>query len=280
VGLGRVAFITLFERKILGLTQTRIGPNKLTFGGVLQPVADGVKLLFKEALLLAQRQILLFYFRPGLILILFLGVWTWILPWAGGYSTLKFSSLLLFAILGIGTYLIILVGWSSLRRFSKLGRIRGLLQGLSFEVAIILTFLTVIVCIKRFIFKRELFLSWEMIAIWLTLWILMRLIETNRAPFDLLEGERELIRGFNIEIGSTLFVYLFLSEYGMVLVMSISACFILTGRANIIALPVLGFMLLMRSCFPRIRYDLLITQIWQRILPLRLLLFIISLFSS
>jgi len=102
---------------------------------------------------------------------------------------------------------------------------------------------------------------------WLALWLILCLMERNRAPFDLLEGERELIRGFNIEIGSLMFVYLFLSEYGMVLVMAGITRIVLTSKLGVLRVILVRVMLLMRRCFPRIRYDSLMSFMWQRVLP-------------
>jgi len=265
IALGAVAFVTLLERKILSLRQIRLGPNKVTVSGLLQPIADGVKLLFKQLPLIVISQLFLFVVIPLLMLVRFLLVWFWAIPWPGG-RIMKYSSIVYFVLIGLGTYVVILVGWSSTRVFSKLGSIRGILQGLSFEVALVLTFIIILILITSFKVKREVILGEEMLLLWVTVWLVLSLIESNRAPFDLLEGERELIRGFNLEIGSLTFVFLFLREYGIIIVigtitalvafdlLAISPCFI-------------AILIFVRRCYPRIRYDSLIRLMWKVILP-------------
>jgi NADH:ubiquinone oxidoreductase subunit H len=270
IGIGSVAFVTLLERKILGLRQIRLGPNKVTFSGLLQPVADGVKLLSKYNLRTKVRQYRLFILSPILLILLFIFLWRWIVPWEGNVLLTKHNSLLYFRVLGVGAYAIIITGWRSTRVFSKLGRIRGILQRLSYEVALIIVFLFFLLLIKRFnIFTRFPILRLELFRFWVVLWLILSLIERNRAPFDLLEGESELIRGFNIEIGRLMFVYLFLREYGIVIVMALITNIVVFGSIGLASLVLVVLILLIRRCFPRIRYDSLIRFIWQSILPLR-----------
>lgn len=271
IGIGAVAFITLLERKVLGITQVRLGPNKVSFRGVLQPVADGVKLLTKQNTRTKLRHRGLFRVRPCLLIGLYLLLWRSVTPWEGG-SLNKHSLLLFFSLLGVGAYAVILTGWSSTRRFSKLGSLRGVLQRLSYEVALILVFLYFIILVKNYNFTPiRVKIRKELLIFWVALWLILALIETNRAPFDLLEGERELIRGFNIEIGRLMFVYLFLREYGILIIISIVSDLILTGGVGLIRLLFIRLFLLFRSCYPRLKYDSLIRIIWQSILPIRAL---------
>jgi NADH-ubiquinone oxidoreductase chain 1 len=276
LGIGGVAFVTLLERKLLGLSQVRLGPNKVSLFGLLQPVADGVKLLFKEVFFIKRRQRFIFIMSPVLLIAIFILIWVWIIPWWGNLITLKYSSLILFVLLGIGAYTVILVGWRRLRAFSKLGSLRGILQRLSFEVSLILIFLVVLVQNNSFTinFQRS-FLEFNLV--WVVIWFLLSLIETNRAPFDLLEGERELISGFNIELGRLPFVFLFLREYGIIIVIII-----------IITLPSFGslyfrlffvsLLLFIRRCYPRVRYDVIIRFIWLRLLPISVGLYLLSMY--
>jgi len=275
VGFGTVAFVTLLERKLLGLSQTRLGPNKVTLLGILQPLADGLKLLIKQLVLASFSQPKLFYFRPIFLLILFLLSWVFILPWNGRGILLKCPSLFFFSLLGVGAYGVIISGWRITRGFSKLGALRRILQRLSFEVALIVVFLFVLRFLKRFFFRRTL-VRIEVFFIWRTLWLTISLIESNRAPFDLLEGERELIRGFNVEIGSSVFVLLFLREYGILTVLALLIRVILRGGVRVFGLIFVIIILFVRRCFPRIRYDSLIGLIWQSVLSIRVLSLIIS----
>jgi len=268
--IGAVAFTTLLERKILGLRQARLGPNKLTLSGLLQPLADGVKLLTKQSFRPKCNQQVLYFAKPLSLLLIFLLFWIVLIPWIGRALLLKYNSLCLFALLGILAYLVILTGWSATSRFLKLGSLRGVLQSLSYEVALILVFIWGLILLKEFnFFSNPLNL---IRLLWLFIWILLVLIEGNRAPFDLLEGESELIRGFNIEIGAISFVYIFLREYGIVLFMrGISRLIVFNSlRLCFIAILVL-LILLLRSCYPRVRYDSLIGLMWKEVLPIRVL---------
>ena len=128
-------------------------------------------------------------------------------------------------------------------------------------MALILVFLFRMVIIKNIHLLGAQQLRHEMMLVWLIIWLLLVLIETNRAPFDLLEGERELIRGFNIEIGGLMFVYLFLREYGMVIMLSCLTVSILEGGVSVEGVFFVWVLLLIRSCFPRLRYDSLMTLI-------------------
>lgn len=274
LGFGAVAFITLLERKFLGLSQIRIGPNKVSEMGLLQPVRDGVKLLFKQLFILNKGQLFLFVIRPRILLVNFILIWCLLVPWRGT-SLFKYGALLFFAILGVRSYSVILAGWGRTSVFSKLGRLRGLLQNLSFEVALILVFFCVLTSVSSFsVFSN---LGGEgLIFVWSAIWVVLSLLESNRAPFDLLEGESELIRGFNVEMGSLTFVYLFLREYGMVILIIIIFCSVMFVETKFLVLFLSSLILVLRSCYPRIRYDIIMTFIWERLLPLRVFLFLVE----
>ena len=278
MGMGGVAFITLLERKLLGLSQMRLGPNKTTIWGVLQPVIDGVKLLIKLLLVIKNRQRNLFILRPVMLIFMFGFVWIFILPWIRGIFYIKYTSLVFFCLLGVGTYAVIITGWRSIRNYSKLGRLRGILQRLSFEVNLILVFFIPLILMHSLNVKPNQNL-WEILVSWILIWILLSLIESNRAPFDLIEGESELIRGFNIEMGSLMFVYLFLREYGILISLSLLLCFVLTSIIYI-SIIIIMFILFIRRCFPRIRWDIIIGLIWQLVMPTGIVVFIIRFFLS
>ena len=263
----------------MGLSQIRLGPNKVIFFGLLQPVADGVKLLFKQFLFVVLGQRIIFIFAPVLLIILFLLVWSWVVPWRFSVLFYWYRGLLFFCLLGIGAYSVILVGWSRVSMFSKLGCMRGILQRLSFEVTLIFLFMVVLRTFSSlrvyFSVKRINFLRF-----WAFIWIIISLMERNRAPFDLLEGERELIRGFNIEMGSIGFVYIFLREYGMLLSLALILSVVLFNEIFFISFLLIRILLFLRSCFPRVRWDFMITFMWQRYLPVVIYLFLLrSIFS-
>lgn len=279
VGFGGVAFITLLERKLLGLSQIRLGPNKVTFLGILQPLADGVKLLFKHFILVSKGQRLLFLLAPILLILLFILLWGWVIPWSPFLFFCKYNRLVLFCLLGVGAYSVILVGWSSVRVFSKLGCMRGILQRLAFEVSLILLFMVVLSVFSSLGFFYRVG-SLGLLVFWALLWVAISLIERNRAPFDLLEGERELISGFNVEMGRLRFVYIFLREYGMLIILSLILGLVQFKRVVELSLIFIILFLFIRSCFPRVRWDLMITFIWQRFLPVAVFLFILRSFFS
>jgi NADH-ubiquinone oxidoreductase chain 1 len=225
--------------------------------------------------LITLSQRLLFLGRPTVVFCLFIIIWAWLLPWDRIGYELKYSSLVFFSLLGVGRYVIIITGWSRISRFAKLGSLRGILQNLSFEVALILIFISVLIFFHRFSIKREINIKEELILVWVSIWLLLSLIESNRAPFDLLEGERELISGFNIEIGSLTFVYLFLREYGILIILSFIAGVALYGKTTVYFIIFMSFLLFIRSCFPRVRYDVIIRIMWERVLPFGVLFFIV-----
>jgi len=176
--------------------------------------------------------------------------------------------MLFFVLLGIITYTVILTGWSVVRTFSKLGALRGILQSLAYEVALILIVIIILTVSNTLLLSTNFVL--EIGVLWLIAWVLISIIESNRAPFDLLEGERELIRGFNIEIGRLIFVLLFLREYGSLIILSWMTVFLVNGSRYIMTLVfiIVSCILILRRCFPRLRYDLLIRLMWIVLLPL------------
>lgn len=254
-----MAFSTLLERKLLGLSQSRMGPNKVAIFGILQPVRDGVKLLIKTNILLTVSNFFLIL-SPVLLLGLFLSLWGVIIPWWGRLAGLKLSSLILFVFLGVRGYAVILTGWGRFSSFSKLGSLRGILQRLSFEAVLIVRLLLILSLIKEFRVLNHKIVSPELVFVWFILWGSVCLIERNRAPFDLLEGESELIRGFNIELSRLMFVLLFLREYGVIVRLRLIST--LLARGSLLAGVLLASVLLfVRCCFPRIRYDVIISII-------------------
>lgn len=268
-GLILVAFFTLLERKVLGFSQIRLGPNKIVISGLLQPLMDGLKLLTKNLHMPLIRQVLLFI-GPAVSFGVLMTFWRFVLPW-GGRVIFRCSVLLLFMALGFRAYIVVLIGWGITRMFSKLGGLRGMLQGLSFEVSLIIAFLLVLIYLSSINISNSISNSFEIFIVWGGLWIVLCLMERNRAPFDLLEGESELISGFNIEIRRILFVLVFLREYGILFCLGILISIPFFDGLRAVALSCSFILLFIRSCFPRVRYDSLMVLTWQSFLPVLVL---------
>jgi NADH:ubiquinone oxidoreductase subunit H len=260
-----VAFITLLERKILSLSQLRLGPNKTSIYGILQPVLDGLKLIFKKNALLMNKQTSRILLGPGTVFFIMIGLWT-ILPWSFLFISFKYSLLLLFRLIRIISYGIVLVGWGSTSIFSKLGRSRGILQNLAIEISLIIFFFISFRRIHRLTLNSDKGYS-ECFYFWLIILIILALTDCNRAPIDLMEGERELIRGFNLELGRLVFVFIFLGEYGIIIIFShLSLNYFSRNKSIVTFLVFSRIFLFLRSCFPRIRYEQIIFIIWQEFL--------------
>lgn len=263
-----VAFFTLFERKILGLTQRRLGPNKVIFWGILQPVLDGLKLLTKELFFPQFSRIWGFIFAPVIYFVLILMLWLN----SSFFSFLlrsNFGVFFLLAALGGRVYTSLLTGVNSFSKFALIGGIRSSAQTVRYEI-----------CLAIFIFSflvvwRSFSLSFTGLGFWIffLFWFIIIISETNRAPFDFAEGERELIRGFNIEFGSSGFVFLFLGEYGIILFLSFFGFFIV-GLSRFFITSLLSFLVvLIRRTLPRFRYDFLMGLSWFFLLPISILIF-------
>nr|UMI39139.1 NADH dehydrogenase subunit 1 [Heterochaerus australis] len=265
-----VAFVTLWERKILSYAQSRKGPNLVGAVGVLQPFSDGLKLLSKEKSSWGGNSLLLslsplFFFLINLL--------AWIsLPLSG----LNMSSgiLCLLVLSSLGGMLIFLTGWNGSSSYSFMGGVRASAQMISYEVVMSFFFLMGFSMFFSFSFSSSptLILGEYLMGSFFILpcWVLVILAETNRAPFDLTEGESELVSGFNTEYSSFPFTLLFLGEYSFIILFSFFSSFLFTG--NFFMGSFFIFLILwLRSCFPRKRYDFLMNMIWLDVFPLILL---------
>lgn len=258
-----VAFVTLAERKALGPIQGRPGPNLVGFWGLLQPLADGLKLFSKETLLPVHINLYLFVLSPVLSLTLALIGWG-VMPF-GGTALLDFSLgvLYLLAISSISVYAILVSGWASNSKYAFLGSIRAAAQMISYEVSIGLILFSVVLCASSLdllaiiSFQRYLWLLFPLFPV-AGMFFVSVLAETNRVPFDLTEGESELVSGFNVEYSGMPFALFFLAEYANIILMSaLCTVLFLGGSAGFgikVCLVIWGFVWI-RATLPRIRYD-------------------------
>lgn len=269
-----VAFVTLLERKILGLTQYRYGPNKVSVYGILQPIRDAIKLFTKEVINIYLRKSLsIWRFRLTAFILILLS-WSRI-RWLSG-KRLKFSGIFFILIIGFGIFPLFIMGWRSNSKFSYLGRLRGISQTISYEIILALI-LFIFFCfdVSAEIFQGKTLVH-RLILIRPLYNLLISLIaETNRTPFDFSEGESELVSGFNTEYIRGLFAMIFLAEYGLIILFSwVSATILfdmsLTKRLFLFTMGLI-FWIWLRGTFPRYRYDLLLNLAWKRLLPTRLL---------
>lgn len=247
-----IAYFTLFERKILSYSQSRVGPNKTGGFGLLQPVFDGVKLMGKERFITAQSGLILFFVAP-LSLFPFI-LESWILP--TDFYTLNestFLALFLLGLLALSVLGLLLSGIISASKFGYLGGIRAGSQRVSYEISLSLVLFSLQALSERFQWS-----SFTIAMFLFPLWFISIVAEVSRAPLDFREGESELISGFNVEFGRSLFILIFLREYGMVLSFSFLTSVLFFGGRVLFAGLLSLSILLLRASFPRFRYDYLI----------------------
>ena len=289
-----VAYLTLAERKVMASMQRRKGPNVVGFFGILQPLADGLKLLIKEPVLPSSANTVVFLAAPVVTFLLALISWA-VIPFGEGMvlSDLDIGMLYIFAISSLGVYGVIMAGWSSNSKYAFLGALRSTAQMVSYEVSLGLIIITVLMCVGS-LNLSEIVLAQE--EVWfavplfplLLLFFISCLAETNRAPFDLPEAEAELVAGYNVEYSSMGFALFFLGEYANMIMMSVLCVILFLGGwlpplsltifywipgSFWLGIKTIFFLFLyiwVRAAFPRYRYDQLMRLGWKVFLPLAL----------
>ena len=283
-----VAYLTLGERKVLGYTQTRKGPNVVGIYGLLQPLADGLKLFSKEMVIPNHVSLFLYFFAPILALTLSLLVWS-TLPLGNSLllSDMQLGLLFIFALSSVGVYAILTSGWSSNSKYAFIGALRAAAQMISYEVSIGLIVISVILCSSSFnltsIINTQSQASWFVYPLLpaALMFFISCLAETNRAPFDLTEGESELVSGYNVEYSSMSFALFFLAEYSHIIFMSFLFSVLFLGGYSLLGYSlslilfiktslIIFLFVWVRTSFPRLRYDQLMALLWKTYLPLSL----------
>nr|ARH11238.1 NADH dehydrogenase subunit 1 [Batrachuperus pinchonii] len=280
-----VAFLTLEERKVLGYMQLRKGPNIVGPMGILQPLADGLKLFIKEPIRPSTSSQILFMIMPILALTLSLIIWI-PLPMPNNLSNINLGILFILALSSLAVYSVLGSGWSSNSKYALIGALRAVAQAISYEVTLGLILLCLVLLTGSFSlmnFNMTQEFVWLIIPAWpmAAMWFTSTLAETNRAPFDLTEGESELVSGFNVEYAGGPFALFFLAEYANILMMNTLSAILFFGMAYnpyfpeiytltlMIKTTILSILFLwIRASYPRFRYDQLMHLIWKNFLPI------------
>jgi len=265
--LQSIAFITLYERHLLGLSQNRIGPTVVRFKGVLQAFIDGLKLIKKEQILPINSSIFLFLFVPGIAFVIMLVEWI-VLPYNFYFLTFEFSIIFFLCLVGFRVYTTLIRGVVSKSKYPILGSVRSSSQSISFEIAFSIYMFCLIFHINQFSFHPLININLVFLII---PFLMIILAELNRAPFDFSEGERELVRGFNVEYSRVGFVFLFLSEYGVLIMFRVLFSVLFFNFNFFIYFSIFRILIFIRSSYPRYRYDILISFFWFKLLPLSIL---------
>jgi NADH-quinone oxidoreductase subunit H len=301
--LGAVAYLTLAERRVIGFIQSRIGPNRVGFLGLGQPIADGLKLMFKEIIMPSRANRMLFVLAPILSMAPALAAWA-VVPFNKGWVVANINAGLLYilAMTSLGVYGILIAGWASNSKYAFFGALRSAAQVVSYEIA--MGFAVVGVLLAAGSTNLQQIVLSQTGGIWHWLWLplfplfivywISAMAETNRLPFDMAEGESEIVAGFHVEYSSMGFAMFFLAEYAnMILVSALVSVFFLggwlspfegiPGLAPLFAwvpgiiwflLKMAFFVLLfiwVRATLPRYRYDQIMHLGWKILIPITII---------
>ena len=295
-----IAYLTYAERKVLAAMQLRRGPNVVGPFGLLQPFADGLKLLYKETVIPSGANRVVFLAAPMITFVLAMIAWA-VIPFGPGIvlANINVGILYLFAISSLGVYGIVMAGWASNSKYPFLGALRSAAQMVSYEVSIGFVMITVLLCVGSLnlsdivLAQRHIWFAVPLLPMFVVFFI-SALAETGRAPFDLTEAESELVAGYFAEYSSMAFALFFLGEYGnMILMSATTSVLFLGGWLPPVGIPpftwipgpiwfiakicvVLFFFLWVRATFPRFRYDQLMRLGWKVFLPLSLIWVVVT----
>jgi NADH-quinone oxidoreductase subunit H len=314
-----VAYLTYWERKMIGWMHIRIGPNRVGPFGLLQPIADAVKLIFKEVITPAQADRSLFYLAPIMVLMPALAAWS-VVPFGPGLVLADVNAGLLFvmAITSVGVYGVIIAGWASNSKYAFLGAMRAAAQMVSYELAMGFVLVTVLLVAGTlnltgivngqnagyFASRGWTFLSWNWLPLLplFVIYVISAVAETNRHPFDVVEGESEIVAGHMVEYSGMSFAVFFLGEYAnMILLSTVATVMFLGGWAAPLNLEVLlgrdfpgwidalsnwfwlfakvfvvvSMFIWFRASFPRYRYDQIMRLGWKVFIPITLVWLIV-----
>jgi len=305
--LGAVAYLTLAERKVIGYAHVRIGPNRVGFRGSLQPLADGMKLFFKEVIFPSQANRGLFILAPIISFSTALAAWA-VIPFDKGWvlADVNAGVLYILAMTSIGIYGILLAGWSSNSKYAFFGAMRSAAQVVSYEIAMGFAVVGVLMAAdstnlqKIVLHQQGGFWHWywlPLLPLFVVYWI-AALAETNRLPFDMAEGEAEIVAGFHVEYSGMSFAMFFLAEYAnMILISAFAAVLFLGGWLSPVqGIPYLSSLLgwvpgiiwffakisfflylfiWLRATLPRYRYDQIMRLGWKVLIPVTLVWIIV-----